>query len=258
MKFLKTLTYSWLDSLKTFLPENLKTNLLLTLNAIKDIIKNINYKRLIILLIYLIILAYFRENYFSTASLIISSLILVDILIYARPSIDFKDSSYYLKMHYKTFPFVLTPALIYSLSSKFWDNSIIQIINTFNKSFLMINSLFKNSYFNPALYIISPFLVFFMLFLMDSKKELKSYFSSGYRAFKMFIYNYPFCFIAYNIFKVTSITIEKTLYYLLPQTAALLIFYLILFLITIPFYLVFMTNFYVNQIHTKFNIYYTE
>lgn len=257
MKFLKTLTYSWLDSLKTFLPENLKMILLLTLNAIKDIIKHVSY-RLIIPPICLIILVYFRNNYFSTASLIISAILLADILIYARPSIDFKNSSYYLKTHYKTFPFVLTTSLIYLLSSKFWDNSIFKIINSFNKNVLLINNLFVNSYFNPAIYIISPFLVFFMLFLMDSKKELKSYFSSAYRSFKMFIYNYPFCFIAYNVFKVTNIAIEKILYYLLPQTAALLIFYLILFLITIPFYLVFMTNFYVNQIHTKFNIYYAE
>ncbi len=257
MNLLKTLTYQWLDSLKIFLPENLKMTLLLTLNAIKDIIKNMNY-RLIIQPICLIILAYFRNNYFSTASLIISSILWADILIYARPSIDFKDYKYYLKMYYKNFPFILISTLIYSLSSKFWNNSTVQIINSFNKNFLMINSLFTNSYFNPALYIISPFLVFFMLFLMDSKKELKSYFSSGYRAFKMFIYNYPFCFIAYNVFKVTNIAIEKILYYLLPQTPALLIFYLILFLITIPFYLVFMTNFYVNQIHTKFNLYYKE
>lgn len=129
------------------------------------------------------------------------------------------------------------------------QDHVILILRRLILEFLMIdeNLLFKS--IGILGYFVSPFVIFLTLFIMDAQKTAIDYIKAFKRAFIMLIYNYPFCFIVYNLLRLFIISL-----YLFNHIYFIAILLLAGFIL--PMYNCFITNFYIKRIHDQFLLYY--
>lgn len=144
------------------------------------------------------------------------------------------------------------------------------IIDWVLKFFMLI---FKSTglFQNPMTYYASPFLIFCALFILDAQNKTSEIIKSFGRAFKMFVFNYPFCFIFFYLFKTLFLFAVNYLWrwmnigFVTDKSEAVIkllmsktLFSEIIFVLILPFYICLFVNFYVKQIHDKFSLYYKK
>lgn len=257
--FFLNLKTSWQESLKLFLPKNLYTFLLVTLNSFFHFLRLIKEKLFflsILLANYILIISLNQSVILNYCIFIIIYILLIYLI---RPSIDNKDINNFFdfvtKKLYKYF-FILT-FLIFIFYWVFNAKLLGNFLNYFLNIFLVNSNLLKfNSYLFYILFILSPFFVNILFFLFDSQDIFIEKFKSIYRAFLILIYNYPFYLIVYfffyNFFKFFDLLLEHYGYsFILYNMINLLLLFFI-----IPFYICLLVNYYIKRIHEQFNIYY--
>ncbi len=110
----------------------------------------------------------------------------------------------------------------------------------------------------PSFYLVvsflSPFLVFSLFFILDTRLNIKEQLQALGKAFLMVIYNYPFCFIIYWLSWLVIYVIEKINIYL-PYR---FIMPVLVLAVIMPFYYSMLSNFYFKRLHDQFELYYTK
>jgi hypothetical protein len=118
--------------------------------------------------------------------------------------------------------------------------------------------------------IVSPFFAFSVYFMLDSDGKFKSIAASLYKAFKMCLFNYPFCLIMlvalnylymgldYILFSllialnIKLVTFIDTSIHMLPSFS-IIKYWAMLFW---PIPLCFLNNFYIKRLHEQFDVYF--
>ncbi len=185
----------------------------------------------------------------------------------ARPSIDLKNTKYWQQgvfadwvIFFSVLLLVHIPRLI---KSQELPSLFLKIIGTIYDGLLRVFFL-AGQFWLPgteALGImtvfLSPFIIVWILFMLDAKKEVWAYVKTFGRAILMLAYNYPFFLIVYGILRLIisgGYLLGILLSRFIPQLHIL--GWLILLLAVIPYFVCVITNFYVKRIHEQFNLYY--
>jgi hypothetical protein len=262
---------SWKESVSLFIPKQARLFFLITLKSIIE-----SYKLIALHLWWLFGLSYLTDilysryfgikSYFCIVPLLSWFLTIFFIYLIIRPSIKRKGWSYYKDYLGRFAYFVLfsiiaflIPILLLLIGNKiaFWTFSISWIFYMLFLPFLIVPLLisFLVAPQVVALYT-SPLLTFLLLFMLDSNGSISDVFQSIIRAFKMVIYNYPFCIIMFIVFIVCS-TIGQMLIVQFFGINSFLLSSLVTNLI-LPIPLCILTNFYIKRLHDQFGLYYPE
>lgn len=156
-------------------------------------------------------------------------LIYTTLVLTVRPSVDIKNSVYFLGYGKHLFWIMC------------W--------------FIMITALanFFVIYFYG--YMLFPFVtVLFTLFLLDSRGTCKDASQSTWRAIQMFVYNLPFYLVMIGLFFVL---IPLLLMFGSARYSAIL-YYIIDVLVVLPLFVNVVTNFYVKRLHEQFTLYFPQ
>ncbi len=119
-----------------------------------------------------------------------------------------------------------------------------------------------------SLVFLSPFIVVWILFMLDAKKEVWAYIKALGRAVLMLAYNYPFFLITYAVLRLAiaagyMLSVPVSRYgILIPEIGVIplvpLVGWIILLLVIIPYWVCVITNFYVKRLHEQFSLYYSK
>lgn len=279
---------SWSDSLKIFLPSNLKNFILLTLNAYKQLWKDLFNSRIIYALIFFSILSFYLfltlKGIAWTMKPINFELFIPYLFIYfyirgARASIENKNWHYF-KYKFFQYNFIY---LFFLIIIGFLSYLVSSAINYFNHELqysvfkILLNKL-------PSIFVsllLFQLLICLMLFLFDSEKiyNLQKILKS---TLTMFWYNLPFFLVSIILFTLVVIsvfTIIFVFYYLtkiiglqdllitsfninwkdfaiMSFIMLLLLFLAISLVFLMPLYICWITNFYIKRLHEQFSLYY--
>ncbi len=245
---------SWKESLLIFLPKNAKLFFLVTLKTVtqsyKLIMRDFWWLLVVTWVLPIITAWYFWSNLlFNSISLFlqISSVFVFFLII--RPSIKRKGYEYY-KDHLRFLFYFLIGALFLTGCLIALFKILLTTLNPFTAhwiavaSFLSITTLFM-----------SPLFSFIIFFVLDSDGGIKNTFLAMIRGIKMVVYNYPFCFILFTLFKMLDF-IAWYLILFLGNFYAVFITPIWLLLLVIP--LSIWNNFYIKRLHDQFGLYYPE
>ncbi len=185
----------------------------------------------------------------------------------SRPSIDYKNASYWQKTVVADWIIFFAVILLVYLP-QFWAEQ--DIPSTFMHIVLYCYDLLMRLLFlarydwlpgTQSLGVfslfLSPFLIIWLLFLLDAQLGFWSSIKAFGRAVLMLSYNYPFFLIIYVIIRL----LLSCLYVLLlPLTttvpAVAILGWLLLLGILVPYWICLLTNFYVKRLHEQFGLYY--
>lgn len=109
------------------------------------------------------------------------------------------------------------------------------------------------------LVFLSPLIILWVLFMLDAQIGFWQYVKACGRAVTMLMYNYPFFLVVYAVLRIVlslGYLISMPLVSWLPQLAFLGWFILLGFII--PYWVCFITNFYVKRLHEQFSLYYRK
>lgn len=242
---------AWQESLTMLKPTNLYFLFLVSLRALKDTYKSLCFV------------------WFIPTALLGGLIFELPILLWAfyivllaramRPSIKLKKGCYW--SHVNIVDWVIFGSLLFMKGLHYvlfkQGQSIFSFIYAaFLKILFLGNFLWLPGLPTGLTFFLSPFIIVWIFFLLDSRVLLKEYLLSFWRALLMFIYNYPFFLLSYLAFRLL-IALPVPLYSLfVPNTSLALFGWLLLYLIAIPFYCCFIMSFYVKKLHEQFNIYF--
>lgn len=255
---------SWKESLSLFMPRNAKLFFLVTLKSIVESYKLIGAHLWWLFLASSILdLAY--SYYFSSASYF-CLIPFFGMYLIIRPSMKRKSFDYYKDYIFKFGYFVFFSIIAYIVSESLsvignHAASLIHIIHPlFYILFLpvLLIPVLITFLMPPEIIIlyVSPLLTFLILFMLDSNGGIKNVLKSMIRAFKMIIYNYPFCIIMFAIFVSISLGSTLALICLFGRHSFLLSPIISNALLPIP--LCILTNFYTKRLHDQFGLYFPE
>ncbi|MFC1842579.1 hypothetical protein ACFLYU_02900 [Candidatus Dependentiae bacterium] len=226
------LLQSWQESVEFLKIKNLKMLLLVTLKSIYSNYKFFSSMLLLFVLfeksLWRLIFGVDIHIFDLIQKILLASFVFLFALI-ARPSIKRKTVSYFwdYKWHFV-----------------YWLITIILFFGVIFRTFRPFQILFLNPV-NESIFFIAG--VFFTLFWLDSRLRVKNLVFSLWRALKMFIFNFPFCFVC-SIPYVILLFAGRFVYPgLLPKILELLLFI---------FYICFFTNFYTKRLHDQFALYF--
>jgi hypothetical protein len=257
-----TLIQSWMDSLSVLKPKNLQLFLMVTLKSIleayKLMFKYFWWVLLLQLVCYMQIgTAYFMRAFFIAAGL--QSLLFFMICAATRPSIVKKNCAYFRS---QLFSFLCYMGFLAGIAG-----------------IVFVLKLSLPTLFYVLFYTCVPF---FILFFLDSEKNIKSYFLSMWYALKMILFNLPLiacAYVALFIFNESLIWIVDLLMSFLNQGIVMLVsnfrvlrpalFFLfsvtgglqalvsqgILFM---PVGICLYANIYIKRLHDQFELYYKQ
>ena len=241
---LSELKNAWFESLKLFWPANLKPLILMTLKNLKSLIATPQVMPTFVVLLFVALIA----QMWHIPGLLVMYVCYITALIVSasRSSIEYINSTYFAQQYIDFIPalFVYVSA---SVLGKILSSSLPQ--------WLLSGALFL-----PVITItgIEPWLLAALLFLMDSQPTAIAWIKALGRSLLFVVYNYPFCFIAYNLVKISSwgisILAEKYLPLLLFQVFSVYVF----FGIVVPVFICFFTTVYIKQVHEQFALYYNS
>ena len=240
---LSELKNAWIESLKLFLPANLKPLLLVTLKNLASLVSSPNVMPTFVVAFFVALIA----QIWHVPGLLIMYICYITVLLVAasRPSIEYKNNSYFAQHQ-----FYFIPAFFVSM--------LLSVIFKFATTVMpawSVTSLFLITGFSQG---IEPWLLATLLFLMDARLGIKEWINALIRGFLFVLYNYPFCFIAYNLVKISSLGIsmlaEKYLPLLLFQVLSVYVF----FGIIVPVFICFFITVYIKQVHEQFALYYNS
>lgn len=264
------LLQSWKESLLIFKPANFKLFLLVTVRSIWETYKILF--RYFWWLIAVLLTVPFHRTVLCLLILFLGSLLFVYIVILTvRSSVSLKNWGYFKKyiLSYYIIPFLIIVPVFFTYYSHVLFNrpggltsfiSLSQII-TFVLPVpiqYILSETIRSGQLELSVFfqlLISPFIVLFTLFYLDSDKGFRSIMLSFIRSVKMIIYNYPGYFIIYSIiFLFLHLFLSILFKYLFVEFAWSVWFYSIIFLIPIPICI--FTNFYIKQVHEQFSLYF--
>lgn len=241
---------SWLESLSVFKVPTLKLFLLVTLKAMKELYKALLYSwpRL---LTFLILVSYLTQVPMRNAEAIIvlltGSFFTTLFLQGTRPSSDHKNMRYW-------FSYNLVPVSLFLITLFLW---YLPHSYRYFKYMMFIDDSYLSRYINSFSYFISPFILVVILFMFDAQRTLSEYSKALLRGVKLVLYNIPFFLVFYTLFYFSNILIGILIKYLgLHSLAEYLVKGSIFISILFPFYVCFITNFYIKRVHEQFSLYY--
>lgn len=257
-----TLMQTWRDSLLVFLPQQFKLFFMVT---VKTIIETyfILFTRLwwVVLFDVAFFLSMSFLERFLQANFLVNPLYFlvynnfISFLVFLamRPSVLKKDNLYFFRYWFYFILFFSFIAVLFFVIAALF--------------------LFKLSFLRPLLMldnplIVSPLVIFFALFLLDSDGTIGQAIKSVGRSIKMVWYNYPFCLISYiffcyaflpiviwliEYFSAISIAIFPSVYtqFIIAFVARYFYFWLCM-----PLVLSFVVNFYVKVIYQQLSFYF--
>lgn len=163
--------------------------------------------------------------------------------------------------------FSLSLIMILNISTliiRFFDIYIFNftVEDVIRRFFLVYNFLFPYDIISRFFFVSSPFIIFLILFLLDSQRNGIAQLKALGRSFLMYLYNLPFCVLLWLIFNFIIFLIWRLwrLIFLVFHISAFCSLELFIWLVTIltifPIYVCFLTNYYIKQIHDNFSLYY--
>ncbi|MBA3752492.1 hypothetical protein H0X06_06960 [Candidatus Dependentiae bacterium] len=179
----------------------------------------------------------------------------------ARPSIELKRTAYW--RHFTPADWILfLSAYCYQSVPlvTLRDNPVaLTMYHTVSKIFLLEgNSWFSGSAQLGILpFFFSPLIIIWVLFMLDAQKTIIEQTKAFFRAVTMMVYNYPFFLISYEVLRVLIVggylltTVMQN-----PHPSLYLLGWIVLFMVIIPLYVSFITNYYVKRVHDQFTLYY--
>ena len=256
----EALKMGWQESLDAFKPTNLGLLLLVSLRALKDM-----YKAL--LRAFFLPIALIAGAVLELRSLL-SAFYITLILRAARPSVDLKKGTYW--SHYDGIDVVLFVGvlLLYALQHAFAvrkDASGFAFLlskgyNAFLKMLLLGNFAWlpDASVLGELIYVLSPFVILWVLFMLDSQKTVWHYFQAFGRACLMLFYNYPFFLFSYLFVRLSLNGTHLAAHWFTEAMHGYLplVGWVLLIVFFIPLYACFIMSFYVKQVHAQFGLYY--
>ncbi|TET06551.1 hypothetical protein E3J79_01805 [Candidatus Dependentiae bacterium] len=264
------LLQSWKESLLIFKPTNFKLFFLVTVKSIWETYK-ILFRYFWWLILVLLTVPFHRTALGLLIMYMGPLLFTYIVVLIVRSSVSLKNWGYFGKyiLSYYIIPFLVIVLAFFSYYSRILFNrpsgltpfiSFSQII-TFVFSVPIQYILSDLSRFNQVelsiffQLLISPFVVLFTLFYLDSDKGFRSIMLSLIRSIKMIIFNYPAYFIMYSvIFLFLNLFWNILFKYLFVELAWNICFYSTIFLIPIPICI--FTNLYIKQVHEQFSLYF--
>ncbi len=128
---------------------------------------------------------------------------------------------------------------------------------TWLQAFLLIKLPALESILGVFAYFFSPVVIVWTLFMYDAQKTIREYMHALVKTLSMVIYNYPFFLITYTIFYFSVILIHAISSWILPPWHGWhFIGWIGFIFLLLPFYICFITNFYIKRIHEQFSLYY--
>ena len=95
--------------------------------------------------------------------------------------------------------------------------------------------------------------------MLDAKNDVWAYIKAFGRAVLMLAYNYPFFLIGYAVLRLLiagGYLLTVPLITWVPQLAV--VGWALLILVVIPYWICFITNFYVKRLHEQYTLYYAK
>lgn len=285
--FKETLTASWQESLALCKPKTLGLLLLVSLRTLLTAYRAILYAWSLPLMyiVGLIAFIYLEAWYFGSPTpatageltsavaqifswgtfifyYLIMVLYLTIVARAARPSIDYKNASYWRSREmvgWVIFAASLTGISLLAFLPSFYlptINGVALLAYLFFKGVLFQIWPVEKQVLRIAIFNLTPLLILWILFMLDARKTVGQYALSLWRAFLMLFYNYPFFFIVYASLRLgIGITFLLSRHFALQQPWHI-IGWLALFIVIIPYYVCFLTNVYVKRLHEQFAVYY--
>jgi hypothetical protein len=172
----------------------------------------------------------------------------------ARPSTELKDKAYFLRYLYMIW-YVFLYHVIWILFHSCFFMFTKLFIPHFHFMGVYSSEIPSSLFLMIEPYFLSPWGIFFTLFLIDSGRS-KKFFGSFVRAGKMIFYNYPLCFLLNGLFFI----MDHAQLYILGYRESLfkgdfLLHDLYSFIITLLAVVTF-TNVYVKKVHEQFDRYF--
>lgn len=254
------LKMGWRESLDAFKPSHIGFLLLVSLRALKDFYKTLIHA-------WFIPTALLAGLILDLKSLLCAFYV-VFIARAVRPSIDQKKGHYWTSFNVVDWTlFVGLFIIVYGIRQLFLLKQqastvfflLAKIYDLLLKAFFLgtLNWLPGSEMLGLLTYFLSPFVILWVLFMLDSKKTVFAYIQACGRAILMFVYNYPFFLFSYLalrlIISLTYLASRPIIgsYEYLPLAG-----WIVLFALLLPFYICFIMSFYVKQLHEQFGLYY--
>lgn len=252
----ETFKMAWKESLGALRPGNLGLLLLVSLRALKDLYKALFYA-------WFLPTALLAGLVLDIKSLVCTFFITL-IARAARPSIDLKKTHYWSHINFVDWIlffglFGLVEGIPYILRQKA-GAFFLYCYQLLLKGFFLGNNfswLPGSSLLGVVSYFLSPFVILWVFFMLDSRETLWHYLKAFGRAFLMMIYNYPFFLVSYLALRLIisfAYIISRpfiTTYQYVPHVG-----WALLLGVLVPFYICFIMSFYVKQLHEQFGLYY--
>lgn len=260
MKLLQT----WQDSLLLFKPKSFNLFLLVTLKSIRE-----TYFLLVKKWWWLIMITFFFDALFFSVqtvtffnsfgrSFLWAPLVFI-IFLLVRPSVTLKTYTYCMRYQWQLlFFFILIFFLYVWLFIMQWLTGygyiIAQVMNYISYALFLLPL-----YCAGILLYLSPFVIFFLLFILDSDKTIRSFLFSGVRALKMVLYNYPFCFVTFTVLLSLFLMVKWLIAFfisVIPTYWHSVSYVFIVLLLPLP--ICFFTTLYIKKLHEQFVLYFGE
>ena len=185
----------------------------------------------------------------------------------SRPSIDYKNASYWQRTVVADWIIFFAVLLIAYLPQLWSERDItLPLMKVVLYCYDVLMRLFFLARYEwlPGTEMLgvlplflSPFIIVWLLFLLDAQLGFWSSIKSCGRAVLMIAYNYPFFLIMYIAARLIiscGYLLLLPLILAIPQFAA--VSWIILLGFIIPYWICFITNFYIKRLHEQFSLYY--
>lgn len=249
----------WQESLDAFKPSQSKVLILVSLRAVKNLYKALLY-------------AFFLPTTLLAGLVLgqkglIGSFYITLIARAARPSIDLKKRHYWAEFNFVDWVVyigLLLNDLIYHIFLSRADKSFLFYLLNKLHELLSRGLLISTMKWLPGtdalgalLPFMSPFVIIWVFFMLDSKKSVWEYIKALGRALLMMFYNYPFFLFTYLVLRIgCSLVCLASRPFTATYTYLPIIGWVVLIAVVIPFYVCFIMNFYVKKVHEQFGLYY--
>lgn len=255
---------SWKESLLIFKPSNFKLFLMVTVKSILETYKLLlcYFWWLVLLYVFFSVLVY---AFFFSDSQILAFLFLAIMFVtflIVRPSVERKGYSYFSKkLLYIGLIGIFYPIIVFLVL--FFTVLFFSVLGIPFPFWLRIILAPFIGFIAPVFFLfVTPLSIFYTLFALDSDidmraidsytmriaKIMKIFGEAFFRAGKMVLFSYPFCFVSYLLFY----GMYQSLHWIIPYPLFFRFFHLLL----LPILICIFANFYIKQVHEHFDLYF--
>lgn len=277
---------SWQESLKLFLPSNFKLFMLTVLKSAVETYGYLVYYFWWLILIFAVffigsmnvdteLLAFMPAEWMGSILWITGVLLWLVLILIVRPSLREKGPTYFKYAIKKNILGFFAYIFLWSHARFYIGNMFMFLLHQMGlleqrvayipvlTDILQFKGMFLFWYISMLYFwmplILLPAFLFSTLFFADSEGSIGEWFRSVWRAVKMVLYNWPFCFLSLVVFLCTSIAILMISYSLTRSvisvteyfSAASIVFYCL-----IPCMVTYFKNFYIKRVHDQFKLYF--